>query len=329
MTTYPDMMYSVIITEGHELLYNLMLTPNPYKGEVVVKVHATAINLEDILYRNGHYSIPMDIPYIPGSDAVGEIVLISEDVADWAIGDRVVFSYEELGSERNGTHAEFVSVPVEYLGRIPEKMDYRTAATVTYALCRAWSGLIYKAKIRKKETIVIIRASTLIGLAALAIAKWKGATVIAIDSLSNASKLRDAGADMVLDENSDDLLTLVMTITEDTGVSLSVDMMGKPTISESIEYLAFDGRVLSLASYGGDIATINLQDLMAINGSIVTASDKLKTGDIEKLLEMVANSDLSPVVDSILPMSKADEAYTRIENDEAFGTILLIPDSLF
>jgi len=241
----------------------------------------------------------------------------------------VILSYEASGVDRNGTHAEYVAVPVDYLGRIPEKMDYRTAAQVGYALCRAWSGLTYNAKIRKRESIVINGASNPVGLAAIAIAKWKEATIIAIDSPQNATQLQAAGASIVLDENSDDLLTLVLTITGDTGVSLTVDTMGAATIAESIELLAFDGRVLSLASYSGDSVSINLQDLMSINGSIVTASDKLKAGDMEKLLAMLAKGTLSPVVDSILPMSKANEAYSRIERDESFGMMLLVPDSLF
>ena len=248
MSDYPDMMFAAVLTDNDNLVYDLMPTPDPEPGEVVIKVHVAAVNFEDTLYRHGRYTIQKALPHILGMDAAGEIVVVGEDVKNWSIGDRVIVSYDSAGVDRNGSYAEYVSVPVDYLGRIPDDMDYRTAAQVNYALCRAWSGLTYNAKIRKREAVVINGASTAMGLAAIAVAKWKEATVIAIDSPEKALQLREAGATIVLDKNSDDLLTLVLTITDDSGASLAVDVMGEATINESIEVLAFDGRVLSLAS---------------------------------------------------------------------------------
>lgn len=326
--TLPDMMNAAIMAEEGELVYDLMPTPDPAQSEVILKVHAISVNLEDVLYRNDRYSIQKELPHILGSNAVGEIVAVGKGVKDWSIGDRVVAIYDALGVERNGTYAEYVAVPTQYLGRIPKKMDYRKAALLGWALLRAWSGLTYAGRIRKREVVVITGASTAMGLAALTIAQWKEATIIAIDSPARASQLRDAGATIVLDENSDDLLTLVLTITEDASASLVVDVLGADSLMQVIELLAFDGRVLSLATYNGDLASINLQDLMAINGSIVTASDMLKAGDMEKLLGMLDDDVLSLPIDSILPLSQAHDAHQRLENDDAFGLILLIPDAL-
>lgn len=324
----PEMMYAAIMAEEGELVYDLMPTPEANQGEVIVKVHAIAVNLEDVFYRNDRYSIQKELPHILGSNAVGEIVAVGEGVSEWSIGERVALVYDALGIERNGTYAEYVAVPIDYLGRMPEKMDYKKAVSVGYALCRAWSGLTYAARIRKREVVVITGASTLMGLAALTIAKWKEAKIVAIDRPERAGQLRDAGANIVLDENSDDLLGLVLTITDDTSASLVVDVLGAESLMHSIELLAFDGRLLSLATYNGDIAMLNLQDLMSINGSIVTASDRLKAGDMGKLLEMVEDNSLNLPLDSVLPLSQANDAHQRLENDEAFGLILLVPDAL-
>lgn len=323
----PEMIYAAIMAEEGELVYDLMPTPDADKGEVIVKVHAIAVNLEDVLYRNDRYSIQKDLPHILGSNAAGEIVALGEGVSGWKVGERVAVVYDALGVERNGTYAQYVAVPIDYLGRIPKNLEYQQAASVGYALCRAWAGLTYGARLRKREVVVITGASTLIGLATLAIAKWKEATIVAIDSPERASQLREAGANIVLDESSDDLLGLVLTITDDTSASLVVDVLGGESLMHSIELLAFDGRLLSLATYNGDIAMLNLQDLMSINGSIVTASDKLKAGDMEKLLEMVADNSLSLPIDSVLPLSQANDAHQRLENDETFGLIVLVPDA--
>lgn len=323
------MMYASIMAEEGALVYDLMPSPDLVQGEVIVKVHALTANVEDVLYRNDRYSIQKDLPHILGSNAVGEIVAVADDVKDWSIGNRVVFVYDSLGLERNGTYADYVAVPARYLGRIPQSMDYREAVKVGYALCRAWSGLTYQARIRKREVVVINGASTPLGLASMAIAQWKEATIVAIDKPERASQLKEAGANIVLDENSDDLLSLILTITDDISASLVVDLLGAESLMQSIEFLAFDGRVLSLATYNGDIAHINLQDLMSINGSIVTGSDMLKAGDIEKLLAMVADSSLSLPVDSILALSQANDAHQALENDDAFGLIVLIPDALY
>lgn len=328
-TMIPDMMYASIMAEEGTLVYDLMPSPDLVQGEVIVKIHALTANVEDVLYRNDRYSIQKDLPHILGSNAVGEIVAIAEDVKEWSIGDRVVFVYDALGVERNGTYAEYVAVPARYLGHIPQAMGYQEAVLAGYALCRAWSGLTYQARIRKREVVVINGASTPLGLASMAIANWKEATIIAIDKPERASQLKEAGATIVLDENSADLLTLILTITDDASASLVVDLLGAGSLMQSIEFLAFDGRVLLLATYNGDVANINLQDLMSINGSLVTGTDMLKAGDMEKILGMLADGSLTIPIDSILPLSQAHDAHQRLENDDDFGLIVLIPDALY
>lgn len=326
--TLPDMMHAAYMPELDSLAYDLLPTPQPQADEVLVKVHAIAVNLEDVMYKTGRYFISNPLPHVLGSEGAGEIVALGAEVSNYAVGDRVVFRHEELGSERNGTYAEYVTVPTAYLHPIPDAIDYQMAVSVNFSLIRAWVGMTYNAKIRKRETVVINGAATALGLAAIEIAKSKEATIIAIANPAKTEQLRAIGVNMVFDEESVDLVSLVMTVTEDKGASLVVDLLGAASLQQSIEMMAYDGRVLSLSTYAGEFVEINLQDLVAMNGTLYTAGTELKKGDLEKLWDMLTEEKFAPVIDSVLPLSQAQSALERIETDQAFGTILLIPDAL-
>ncbi|MEL6404921.1 MAG: zinc-binding dehydrogenase [Chloroflexota bacterium] len=333
MVNIPDSMPAAYINANEQLVYGQLLISQPKATEVLVKVHAAAVGVEDVLQYTGYLPLMDKTPHVLGCDAAGEIVALGDEVAEagiWSVGERVLVShYDHLGIDRNGTHAGYVAVDAEHLIILPDSIDYITAAASGYPLRRAWSGLTYSARLRKRETVVIKGAGTPLGRAAMAICKWKDCTVIALDKPQHTAQLREAGADMVFDDSlsTKELLNLLMSITDDVSASLVVDMYGGDSIQQAIQMLAIEGRILSLATYATEEVTFNMQDLVALNGTLYTATDTLKDGDATKLLEMVAGSDISIKIAEQLPLKAAKSAYEKVNAGEAWGTIVLVPDA--
>jgi NADPH:quinone reductase-like Zn-dependent oxidoreductase len=327
----PETMMAVVMHELGEadvLCYEDVPLPDANENEVLLKVHAASVNHTDIFHRTGRFFIQKELPHILGMDVAGEIVALGKGVKDWKIGDRVVATFEALGRERNGAYAEYSTVPVSELHRIPEALDYQTAASIGLAFTTAWVALMYNGKIRKREKMVIHAASSGVGTAALQIARWKEAHVIAIASVEKAKRLRDLGASYVFDRSSEDLVSLVHTATDEEGASLILDLIGHDSLQASIAMLAHKGRIVCAGTLGGDIAAIDVMQLLMSNGSIIGSFDTLKEGDFEVILEHFAKGTFQPVIDRVMPLSQAADAHRQIENRQAFGKVLLVPDAM-
>jgi NADPH:quinone reductase-like Zn-dependent oxidoreductase len=140
--------------------------------------------------------------------------------------------------------------------------------------------------------------------------------------------LRELGATYVFDRNSEDLVSLVHTATNEEGASLILDLVGHDTLLQSIAMLAYKGRIICAGTLSGDIAAIDIMQLLISNASIIGSFDTLKAGDFEVILEHFAKGTFQPVVDSIMLLSEAAAAHRRIEAKQGFGKIILVPDSL-
>jgi NADPH:quinone reductase-like Zn-dependent oxidoreductase len=327
----PEPMMAVVMHEpggANVLCYEAMPMPIASENEVLLKVHAATVNHTDIFHRTGQFFIQKEFPHILGMDVAGEIVALGKGVKDWKTGDRVVATFEALGRERNGAYAEYTTIPVTELHRIPDSLNYQAAASIGLAFTTAWIALMYNAKIRKREKMVIHAASSGVGTAALQIARWKEAQVIAIAGADKTKRLRELGANYVFDRNSEDLVALVHTATDEEGASLILDLVGQDSLQASIAMLAYKGRIICAGTLSGDIAAIDIMQLLMSNGSIIGSFDTLKAGDFDSILEHFAKGTFQPVIDSVMPLSEAANAQRRIESKQAFGKIILVPDAL-
>ncbi|NDJ55199.1 MAG: zinc-binding dehydrogenase [Chloroflexi bacterium] len=304
-------------------------TPMPGPDEVLIKVHASTVNRFDIFHRSGQTGLPEDRPHILGMDVAGEIVAIGDKVREWEIGERVTASFEALGRDRNGGYAEYTTIPVSELRRLPPGLDTRTAAAIGMAFSTAWVALLYRARIRRREHIVIHAASSGVGTACIQIANRHEGHVIAITSREKMDRVSEVGGHVVLRRNARDLVERVMDATDGQGASLVVDLVGKDTLQSSIEMLAYGGRVVSVGTLSGDKAKINVEDLIMKNASIVGAFQPIRRETFYVVMQLFEDGTFEPIIDATYPLSQAREAHERIESGESFGKIMLIPDALF
>jgi len=307
------------------LLYDTVPTPLPGPGEVLVRVHAATVNHTDLFHRSGRFFIQKDLPHILGMDVSGEIAALGDGVKGWAAGDRVVATFEALGRERNGAYAEFTTVPAEHLHRIPDDLDSIAAAAIGLAFTTAWIALIDNGGLIGRDRVVVNAASSGVGTAALQIARWKGARTIAISDSQKAKRLANLGADHVLDRHAPDLPDEVMELTGNKGATLVLNQVGGATVQKSIAMLGRNGRIVCVGTLGGDKAEIDVMDLLMKNAAIKGSFGQIAREDFDTILRLFANGTFQPVIDSVWGLRSAAYAHELIENQEAFGKVVLVP----
>src|SRR5688500_16605365 len=136
----PEMMMASVmhrLGDADVLQFEEVAMPEIAPEEVLLRVHAATVNHTDIFHRTGRFYIQKELPHILGMDVAGEIVALGEGVKDWKVGDRVVATFEALGRERNGAYADYTTLPVDELHRIPDGLDYKTAASIGLAFTTA------------------------------------------------------------------------------------------------------------------------------------------------------------------------------------------------
>lgn len=326
--TIPATMHAVVMHQrgtADVLHYESVPTPQPAPAEVLLRVHAATVNHTDLFHRTGQFFIQKELPHILGMDVAGEIVALGAGVTGWSVGDRVVATFEALGRERDGAYAEYTTVPAQQLQRIPDRLDYSAAASIGLAFTTAWIALFGAGNLAADERVVIHAASSGVGTAALQIARWKGAQVIAISDGDKAERLRSLGADLVIDRRANDLAAQVAAATGGHSATLVLDMVGRATLQGSIEILGRRGRIVCVGTLSGDLAEINVMDLIMKGGTIRGSFDVIQPADFATILQLFADGTFQPVIDSVLPLSAARAAHERIEARQAFGKIVLAP----
>jgi NADPH:quinone reductase-like Zn-dependent oxidoreductase len=307
------------------LRYESVATPKPGPQEVLVRVHAAGVNHSDIYLRSGRIAMPKHAPHILGREAAGETVELGPGVSGWRTGERVAASFQELGRERNGAYAQYAVVPAEQLRRIPEGVDDVDAATIGKAFGAAWNALSPLDQLGEGRSVVIRGASTGVGTAAVQIAHWRGAQVIAIDEGGKAERLRGLGADLALDRKTPELAKQVLDATSGRGANVVLDLVGRDSLAASVAMLATGGRIVCAGTLGGDLAEINVADLIAKRGTIQGSNTEVAKEDYAKILGLTANGTFRPVIDHMLSLEDARAAHARIESQQAFGKIVLLP----
>jgi NADPH:quinone reductase-like Zn-dependent oxidoreductase len=331
MADVPEIMRAIAINKNGKpkvLKYVNFKTPVPAEGEVLVKIHATSVNPNDLLYRKGDFIIRKPMPHILGSDLAGEIVELGEGVKGWNIGDRIIATFEMLGRERDGSYAEYCTVPADDLMKLPDDLDYQAAASAGASFVTAWVALVTNGKIKKADRVVIYSASSSIGAAAVQIAKAKGATVIAISQGEHAARLREIGATIVLDEAGMDIIRQVKVATDEQGATLVLNLSYKDTLQQSIDMLDYKGRVVIASARKTSDAKLNVMDVFLKNISIIGSYDKISTKDFEAILKGFASGKYQSVIDEVIPLSQTRQAHEKVEKKSTFGKVVLVPDSI-
>lgn len=305
--------------------------PHPVRGEVRVRVHATAVNRVDLLQRLGAYPPPADAPQnIPGVEFAGVVDELGEGVSDFLAGDRV------FGLAGGGTYAQYVVVHARTLVRMPEQLTFEDAAAVPEAYITAYDAMVMQGRLAAGETVLIHAVGSGVGTAALQIAGLIGARPIG--TARSESKLEGAGSFgmhegvLVVDGK---FARQVVELTAGRGCDLVLDLVGGPYVSEDVQCLADKGRIVLVGLVAGTKAEIDLSLVLRrrleLHGTVLRArplEEKIiaTRAFARHILPFVANGILRPIVDRVLPLSEAAEAHRWLAENKNFGKVVLSVD---
>jgi NADPH:quinone reductase-like Zn-dependent oxidoreductase len=330
---------------GPEVLkYENATDPVPRANEVLVRVKACALNHLDLWVRRGLPNVPIPLPHIPGSDVAGEIAAVGEAVTTVRVGQKVVLapgvtcgkcapcisgndnrcrSFTNLGYMIDGGCAEFVRCPEVNCLPCPENLTFEEASSIPLVFQTAWHMLVARAELQPGEDVLILGAGSGVGSAAIQVAKFFGARVIATASTNEKlAKARELGADHLINHKTQKIRDEVRRITNKRGVDVVFEHVGTATWDESIASLALAGRLVTCGATTGYDAKIDLRFLfsrqLSLLGSYMGAKSELRT-----VMKLVAAGRLKPIVDRVFPLAEAAAAHAYLEAGSQFGKVVL------
>jgi NADPH:quinone reductase-like Zn-dependent oxidoreductase len=320
--------------------------PNPVirPNEVLVRVRACALNRLDLWVRQGLPNVPIPLPHIPGSDVAGEIAQVGSEVSTVRVGQKVVLApgvtcgkcaaclagldnrcrqFTNLGYMIDGGCAEFVRVPEVNCMPYPENLSFEEAAAVPLVFQTAWHMLVARAELQPGEDVLILGAGSGVGSAAIQIAKFFGAQVIATAGTdAKLARARELGADHIINHKSQKIRDEVRRITNKRGVDVVFEHVGTATWDDSLASLAASGRLVTCGATTGYDAKIDLRFLFTRQLSLLGSYMGTKN-DLRTVMKLVAGGRLKPVVDRVFPLSEAAAAHAYLESGGQFGKVVL------
>jgi putative PIG3 family NAD(P)H quinone oxidoreductase len=304
--------------------------PKAGTGEVLVRVHATALNRADLLQREGRYPAPPGWPAdIPGMEIAGEVAAIGDGVALWKEGDRV------FGIVGGGGYAEYVATHERTLAAVPRRLTWTDAGAVPEAFITAHDALVAQAGFRPGERVLIHAVGSGVGLAALQIVRAAGG--LAYGDARTPDKI-DRARSLGLTEGvavRDDVAEIPRCVgqwTRDAGVEIVVDLVGGPYLAASIAAAAPRGRIILVGTIAGREAPLPLGTVLGkrltIIGTVLRArpieekilATRAFAAQVVPLLERGA---VRPVVDRIFPLNQVAEAHRYLESNATFGKVVI------
>jgi NADPH:quinone reductase-like Zn-dependent oxidoreductase len=293
--------------------------PNPGPRQVLIEVHAAAVNPRDFLLRQGRYvfrHFVLGFPKILGSDVSGRVAEVGSKVTRVRPGDVVVAMQTTLG--QMGAFAEFMAVDEDAVALAPKTADHAHTAGLPVAGLTALQALRDDAHLRGDERVAILGAAGGVGHYAVQIAKHLGARVVGVCSAANESLVRELGADEVIDYRSQDP---VATLAESGRVDVVFDAIGKSGLERVRACLREGGRYITTVPNAANVrdALVSLASPPISRMVLCRPRDR----DLEVLAAMVDAGALRTVIDSSFPLARAADALARSRTQRARGKIII------
>lgn len=302
--------------------------PQPQRGEVLVKIHAVAINRADLLQRAGHYPPPPDVPKdIPGLEFAGEVAGWGDGVTEWKKGDRV------FGLVGGGSYAQYLVVHTRTLSRIPDKLSYEEAAAIPEAAITAYDAMVSQCGLCAGESVLINGAASGVGTMAVQIANAIGARPLGTTrSSAKVARLLEVGlADTVIVKDGH-FAPEVNALTGGAGVDVVLELIGGSYLKEDLQCIVNQGRIIIVGLLAGPATEIELAKILSKRLHVMGTS--LRARPLEQkisvmrvfnksIVPLVARGSLKAVVDKVFDLRDAAKAHEYVATNESFGKVVL------
>jgi NADPH:quinone reductase len=312
------------------LLPETRSVPVPGPQEILVKVAAAGVNRPDVAQRSGSYPPPPGASDLPGLEIAGEVVAVGSEAKKHKIGDKV------MSLVAGGGYAQYCIAQDAQAMTVPPSLSMIEAGALAETLMTVWHNVFERGGLKAGETLLIHGGSSGIGTMAIQLAKAFGAkAIVTVGSQDKADACLKLGADHAINYKTQDFVAEVKTITGGKGVELILDMVGGEYVDRNYDAAAVDGRIVQIALLGGGKATINVGKIMVKRlhhtGSTLrprsNADKAAMVAAIEaKVMPLVRDGRIKPLMDSSFPLEKAADAHRRMETSEHIGKIVLVAE---
>ncbi|HSA59347.1 MAG TPA: zinc-binding dehydrogenase [bacterium] len=319
--------------------------PELRPDHALVRVKAAAMNHMDLWVRKGMPGVKIPLPIILGCEAAG-VVEDPGDLRNFKKGAEVVIApstscniceaclsgndhycreYKIYGEHRDGTECETMLVPACNLLLKPKRLSFEEAAAIPLAFLTAWQMLVDRAQVRSGQTVLILAAASGVSSAGVQIAKLFGARVIATASdETKFPKIQELGADHVINHRKQDIAEEVKKLTDKRGVDIVFEHVGAAVWEKCLRSLAFGGRLVTCGATTGYDVKVDLRHIF-IKQQQILGSTMGPKASLFKILRLVSEGRLSPVLDRVFPFSQAPEAHHYLEQGSQMGKVVLVP----
>lgn len=321
-------MKAMLVDENRNLVWSDVADPEIKADEVLVKIHAAALNRADLLQRQGKYPSPPGCPQWMGLEIAGEIVAVGEAVTDWHIGDAVCAL---LGG---GGYAEYVAVKFDMLMPIPKGLSMEEAAALPEAYATSYLNLFLEGHLEKGQTAFIPAGASGLASVAIPMAKAFGARVItSVLSDEIAEKIKPLGADVIINSNTQNVAEVLKAEEErGTPVTVSMDCLSGETLGQSLPYMAKGGYWVVISTLAGTETNIQLRPLLTKGLHLVGSMLRNRTPAfkasllkevVDRVWPKIEAGEIRPSIYRVLPVEKAEEAHGILERSENIGKVVL------
>ena len=296
----------------------------------MVTVKACGLNYLDIFVLQGMPGLPVKMPRIPGGDISGVVHSVGAGVAREWVGRRVLIDPHikpggALGEHANGGLCERIAIEAENLIRMPDAVTFEQAASLPIAYGTAHRMLITRGGLQAGELVLILGASGGVGTGCVQIANNLKARVIACaSSPEKLRRLKELGADHVIDYTKEDFSQKAWELSGKKGVDVLVNYTGGDTWVPSLRTLARHGRLLTCGATAGFDPKTDIRYIWRREVNIIGANGWTRE-DLEALLAEVERGTITPVIDRVLPLAESAEAMRILQDREVFGKVIVTP----
>lgn len=324
-------MKAILVNDDRSLRWDHVPDPVIKKDEVLVKIHAAALNRADLMQREGDYPPPPGCPEWMGLEIAGVIVDMGEEAkarSDWKLGDQVCAL---LGG---GGYAQYAAVRYDMLMPVPKNCTMEEAAAIPEAFATAYLNLFMEGGIKPGNTLLMNAGASGLASVIIPMAKAFGIRVITtVLSDEIAASIRHLNADVVVNTTKEDIAEVLKRELEaGRGVDVAIDCLGGEVMGRCLQYLKHGARWIMIAALAGTKTEIDLKNIYVRNVRIIGSTLRSRTPEVkaqilselvEKVFPKVENGQVKPTIYKVLPITEAEAAQDILYRGENVGKVVL------
>ncbi len=300
--------------------------PSAGKGEILVKIKATALNPVD--YKTGNGGNPnWTYPHILGLDSAGTVEEVGSDVTNIKVGDKVVYHGDLT---KKGGYAEYGVTTAHTVSIIPEGISFEDAAALPTAGYTAYQALFHKMHAAKGQTILVHAGAGGVGGFAIQLAKNAGLTVLTTASSANHAYVKSLGADYAIDYREEDFVEKALEITNGLGVDLVLDTVGRDNADKSLKALAFNGQIAFIAGPPNVNDAISFAHPLSFHqvalGSVHESNHVREQKTLaemgDNMLALLQEGKINPMIEKVISLEEVPEALAELSTRRVKGKIV-------